>query len=194
MGRSANKSELARDWAFMLNAAGLSLMLAALVLTFAPYADISNPNIEEIKAVEQTVQRIIPKNVPYKLVSENGKPVMLVFYASWCSYCAKLMPRILQMMADHELDNVQPLFISMDSQPRVFSKYLVKTKYYKVFEPLMLQEIFYNNLPEVMQSTGSTFNGAIPYVGFFNHDGKMVAEIFGLVDKQDLLKVAQSVQ
>ncbi len=58
----------------------------------------------------------------------------------------------------------------------------------------MLQEIFYNNLPEVMSKTGSTFNGAIPYVGFFNSKGKMVAEIFGLVDKQGFLNVAQSVK
>ncbi|MBY0408340.1 MAG: redoxin domain-containing protein [Rickettsiales bacterium] len=193
MGRSANRQELARDWAFILNASGLALIVAAIIVTFAPYVEFNNPNLEEIKAVERSVERVIPKNVPARLLKAE-KPVMLVFYASWCSYCAKLMPKVLQMIDDHELDMVKPVFLSMDSQPRVFAKYLVKTKYYKRFPPLMLQEVFYNNLPEVMAGAGSHFNGAIPYIGFFSTDGKMVAEIFGLVDKQGLLEAARKVQ
>ena len=185
---------LRKDGFFLFNALGISLIITAIILEFAPYMEINNPQIEEIKAVEKTLHKVYPKKVASLLSSGEGKPVMVVFYASWCSYCGRLLPRILSLMADHQLDNVRPIFLSMDSQPRVFSKYLVKTQYYKAFEPLMLQEVFYNNLPEIMASTGSTFNGAIPYVGFFNSKGKMVAEISGLVDKQNFLKVAQSVK
>lgn len=177
-----------------MNSAAVILVVAALILTFAPYADVGNPQIEEIRQVEAAVQRVLPENVPALLQSGDGRPVMLVLYASWCGYCSKLMPRILQLMNEHKLDHVKPVFLSMDSQPRIFSKYLVRTKYYILFQPLMLQEIFYNNLPQVMAATGSGFNGAIPYVGFFSPDGKMLAEISGLVDKQDLLSVAETVK
>lgn len=194
-GYSYDQKLLPRSGRFLFNAVGISLVIMAIILEFAPYIEVGdNPKLEEIKAVEQTVQKVYPKKVSSLVASGEGKPVMLVLYASWCSYCGKLMPRILEAMQEHQLDHVKPIFVSMDSQPRIFSKYLVRTQYYKSFQPIMLQELFYNNLPEVMSTTGSRFSGAIPYVGFFNSKGKMVAEIIGLVDKQEFLRVAQSVK
>ncbi len=125
---------LSKDGVFLFNAFGLSLIILAIILEFAPYMEFgNNPNLEEVKRVEQSVERVYPKQIVSLLTTGEEKPVMLVFYASWCSYCGRLMPRILEMMADHQLDNVKPIFVSMDSQPRLFSKYLVKTQYYKSF-------------------------------------------------------------
>lgn len=194
MGPASDGTQLRRNWAFMFNSLGFSIIVLAIFFEYSPYMDVNNPRMEEIRVVEKTIKRVIPKHVLRMLVSDDGRPVMAVFYASWCSFCATEMPVILETLEEHKLDWVKPVFISMDSQPRVYSKYLVSTQYYKKFPPVMLQEIFYNNLAEVMSTTGSSFNGAIPYIGFFDSRGKMVAEIFGLVDKQGLIKVAEAVK
>ena len=120
---------------------------------------------------------------------------MLVLYASWCAYCHVLMPTIVTLIQEHQLDNVSPFFISLDTQPRVLSKYLVHRDYNKVFDPYMLDAgVFdadvFGNLANVLASNGSGYQGSIPYIGFFNVDGKMVAEAFGPVGRQQLLAMA----
>ncbi|NBO18083.1 MAG: hypothetical protein EBV03_02445 [Proteobacteria bacterium] len=195
MHRATDRQQLAKDWAFVLNAFGISLLILALIVTFAPYADVNNPRIEEIRAVERSLVTVVPDKVPQMLVEkaqEYDRPVMLVLYASWCGYCAKLMPMLLDMVKAGELDAVKPVFLSMDSQPRMFSKYLVKTQYYQYFPPVMLREVLYNNLPAALAATGSSFEGAIPYIGFFDKRGKMIAERAGMMDKQTLLGVART--
>lgn len=195
MHRAANRKQLAKDWAFVLNAFGFSLLILALIITFAPYADVNNPQIEEIRAVERSLISVVPDQVPQLLAdkaAEGNKPVMLVLYASWCKYCAKIMPILLDMMKTGELDGVRPFFLAMDAQPRVFSKYMVKTQYYQFFPPVMLREVLYNNLPQALANTGSSFSGAIPYLAFFDLNGKMVAEHEGLLDKQALLSLVDS--
>jgi thiol-disulfide isomerase/thioredoxin len=182
-----------KDLSFVCNALGISLMVMALLVTFAPYMESDNVNMDEVAGVERSLQRVEPKDVPdyiATVVEREKKPAMVVFYASWCGYCARLLPGLVDMMKSGELDTVKPIFVSMDSQPRVFSKYLVKTGYYKYFPPLMLQEVLYNNLAGVMKKHGSSFQGAIPYMAFYNKDAKIVAEFTGLVDKQDLLRSA----
>lgn len=193
-GGVKDKAQLRKQWAFIFNSFGISTLILAVLLTFAPYMDTDNPNLADIRALEKTVQRIEPKKVGDLLVSEDGKPVMMVFYASWCSYCAQLLPRIFELMDEKKLEGVKPVFLSIDYQPRVYSKYLYKSQYYKRFNPIMLQEVFYNDLPDVLARHGSTYTGAIPYVGFFDPKGKMVAEIFGLVDKQTLLNAAEKLR
>lgn len=134
--------------------------------------------------------RIEPDRVPDLLHGKGDKPVMLVIYASWCSYCSKLLPNILDLQAEGALDVVEPVFLSMDSQPRIFSKYLYSTGYHKYFQPVMIKEVWFNNLPKVLQTvTGSHFKGGIPYVGLFDNNAKMVAEFTGLLDKQAIMSV-----
>ena len=74
----------------------------------------------------------------------------------------------------------------------IFSKYMVRTQYYQFFPPLMLREVLYNNLPQALAATGSSFSGAIPYTAFFDKSGKMVAEREGMLDKQTLLGLVES--
>lgn len=188
-----SKSERRKEeFSFVLNAFALALIISAIIVTFAPYADYDRPDIKEIRSIESSVMRVRPDDVPKLLVSDKGKPVMMVLYASWCSYCAKLLPRVFEMMENNELDAVTPIFISMDVQPRLYSKYLIRTRYHEKFQPIMLEEAIFNNLPEVLEEeTGSHFTGGIPYVALYNRNRKMVAELSGLVDKQAISRAVE---
>lgn len=188
------RSKRDKDLGFLMVATSISLVIMSMLLTFAPYMDIDNPRIGEIKAVESQMKAVPPKDLPYMLASASSKPVMLVFYASWCAYCHKLVPRIVELIEENKLDHVTPIFLSLDSQPRLLSKYLVSSGFADRFQPFIIKQMFYSNLVSVMRGTGSGFTGAIPYVGFFDTSGKAVAEISGLVDKQEFLAVANQLK
>jgi thiol:disulfide interchange protein len=186
--RERTKQE--KDISFLIIATAMSLLIMSVIIQVAPYADFDNPQIKEIKAVESRMKSVAPKDLPYMLASTSSKPVMLVVYASWCTYCHKMMPYILDLMDENKLDHVSPIFLSIDSQPRLLSKYLVKHEFADRFPPFIIKQMIYNNMREVLKTTGSNFTGSIPYVGFFNTEGKAIAEISGLVDKQKFLFIA----
>jgi len=192
MTASSDKSPKKRDdIRFLFNAVLISLTVMAIFFAFQPYMG-ETPNLDEVLKVERKIVYLEPNDVPQLLKARHGKPVMLVVYASWCPYCQKLMPILKDMMLNRQLDHVSPLFLSMDAQPRVFSKYLVAMGYDKLLPiPYIVDQSPVKRLSMSMEQTGSSYEGAIPYIGFFDENGKMLADNVGPMTGEFILKLSK---
>lgn len=173
------------DIKFLFNALALGLVVIAIIVVFHPYM-VDDPRLEEVKQVEGKFLTIKPEDMP-KLVQASGdKPVIMMLYATWCYYCRQLMPVIIQLMRDRELDGFTPIFISMDTEPRKLSRYLVHRDFYHYFRPYVLEMRPFNRYEGYMRPMGSSFTGTIPYVAFFKN-GRMVVEVNKVVGRDYML-------
>jgi len=183
-----------KDIQFVFNAIIISLVVMALLFTFKPYMG-NDPLLAEIKQMDKSIITVSPRDLDRIVQSSTGKPVMLFMYASWCGYCKQVMPMLVQMVHNHELDQIEPVFLSVDEQPRSLSKYLVYKGYSNAFTPYRLDRDFsFRGMSSFVMESGSHYQGSIPYIGFFNREGKLISDASGVVEEQDVLGVVKRIQ
>jgi len=170
----------------LFNALILLVLAVAIYLSFKPYIETSEFRLDEVREMDSKISPVSAENV-VEMLRGNDRPVMLVVYASWCPICRQLMPEVTGLMQEGRLERVIPVFLSVDAQPRELGKYLVYQDYHRLFAPYIIEQTLLNRLPAALQATGSHFNGGIPYVGFFDSEGKMLSEYSGLMTKETLL-------
>ena len=51
------------------------------------------------------------------LVAQQGKPVLMEVYASWCGVCKRSSPRLAEAFRAHQHENVTFLAVSVDEDP-----------------------------------------------------------------------------
>lgn len=183
------KKNASRDVPFLLNAVAFSLIFMALMFAIQPYV-AHDPQSAEVEQSDKTLVTVHPGELVKLVKADSGKPVLLMMYASWCGYCKQLMPVIVDLKRSGALEPVETVFLSIDDQPRLLSRYLVHRGYAGAFTPYRLeQDLLHGSMDQFIEATGSHFRGTIPYVGFFNRDGKLVTDAAGVVDKDSLMKV-----
>ena len=187
------KADFTKDSQYLFNTVIISLMILAILCTIEPYLNTGDSIIKQVRRVEKEMIDVRPEKLQALLQSQSGKPSMMIFYASWCGYCKKVMPVVVQMLRDHQLDNVEPVFVSLDTQPRKLSQYIVNKGYSGVYKPYRLDQDF-GTLSEFVVSTGSSYRGAIPYMAFFRPDGELIVDAAGVVTKQDILAIANQLK
>lgn len=175
-----------RDINFALNALLLALVIMAVIHAIAPIAFPPPDRSKEVQAYLKEVTPIRPRDLEHMLHTKDGKPSMMVVYATWCSYCRKLLPEAISLLDSKEMQGVQPIFLALDEKPEDVSKYIINHQYEGRYKPYIIKQGTTQELLGVMSVTNSNFAGHIPYVGFFGSDGKLVAETFGMVDKERL--------
>jgi len=181
------------DIRFLINTFSTTLIIVAILVTFQPYME-NEPRLEEVRYVEQHIVTVDPQDLSRMIKSDTGKPVMLVAYASWCYFCRQVMPVVTKMIRNHELDDVTPVFISLDDQPRKLSRYLVHNEYNTLFASYVVGYGLSREISGAMQPSGSSFTGIIPYVGFFDKNGKLRAESTGIVNERQLSVMVQKLR
>jgi thiol-disulfide isomerase/thioredoxin len=165
----------------------LKFLVAPFVIPPDPKAPLIREYVHQIVPVQAT-------EVRDKLVQMHGKPTMVFVYASWCSFCKQIFPSVVTLMRAKELDAFNMMFISLDSRFSALSEFVVKSEYEGLFTPYILKQSSVNTLEASLQGLGGSYNGTIPYMAFFNADGKLVAENLGVVDKQALLTNIEKAQ
>ena len=188
------KENSVRDLQFVFNAIVISLTVMAVLFAIKPYLG-DDPRLEDIKRLDGNIVTIHPDGMENLVKPASGKPVMLMIYASWCGYCKKMMPSLVQAIENHELDTVEPVFLSIDEQPRLLSKYLVHQGYDILFIPYRLEMgISPGDFTAFIQKSGSHYRGTIPYIAFFKRDGTLYSDAVGGVDIKDVIKISSQVQ
>jgi thiol-disulfide isomerase/thioredoxin len=173
-----------RDIDFVLNAAIVALIIMAVLHTVAPMLSPQEDRSVEMQAYMQELTPLTPEALETQL---HKGPHMLVIYASWCSYCRSLIPTVAELIETKQLGNIKPLFLSLDREQDKMAQYVVKNHYEALITPHIVAEGSAARLPTVLAKAGSSFSGGIPYIGFFDSNGKLVAESLGLVNKERLL-------
>ena len=176
-----------RDINFLLNAIILALIFMAVMHAISPLVGPPDTKGPAVAAFTKDLVPVRPADLEKKLHNKEGKPSILMVYASWCSYCRKLLPEMVSLINEKKIDGKQVFFLAVDKEPGDLSNYIVRNDYAGVFTPYITKEGTSHELAGVISMTGGHYNGGIPYLGFFNSDGKLVAESFGMVDKERLL-------
>jgi thiol-disulfide isomerase/thioredoxin len=172
-----------------------SLMTLALLFTFSPYFSNSKAATPaEIESLARQTKIVSADEVAAQL-APSVRPKMLVVYASWCSYCKRLMPGVHALWKEKKIPNDQLITVSLDEQLYPLAEYLLNNNFQKMIAvPVALRLDRQYTLSSALQPLGSTYKGSIPYIGFFGRDGKMKAEIHGAVRKRDIERALVNLQ
>jgi thiol-disulfide isomerase/thioredoxin len=181
-----------RDVSFVLKAVVYALLILAVLHAFKPVL-APDPRADEVKDFAYQITSMHAGDVIEKLQHVDGKPSMLVVYASWCGYCRRMMPDIVALMREQQFNHIHPVFLSVDKHFSELSSYLVHNDYHKLVTPYIIGDDETKHLATLLQSAGSGFDGNIPYLGIFDEHGRLVAEIEGVADKEGILRLLSRV-
>ena len=140
-------------------------------------------------APEVTFKDLDGKDVT--LAQYKGKVVLVDFWATWCDPCRGEIPWFIEFQKKYADKGLVIVGISMDGEGK------------KVVQPWVAKERFdVNGTPEAMNyqimlgndSIAEQFGGLIgmPTSYLYARDGKRVKTMIGLVNRQDLTKMIES--
>ncbi len=125
------------------------------------------------------------EQLEHKINGNPDTPALLVVYTSWCPFCKKLIPVIVDLAASHK-DTLNVVAISIDEDPMAIKTYISSLNPMPSFptylhssdnERSLVQAFLYKNQ--------LNFTGGIPYMALF-HKGKPVQQFGGFVEKNVL--------
>ena len=155
-------------------AGSLCLLLAAAVITGLSHASAANSGN---KPIDFTASG--PNGTTVKLSDYRGKVVVVDVWATWCGYCVREIPGLIQLQQE-AIANKQPvqlIGVSIDKSHGAVDNYMKHTafNYPVVYVDDPLMKIF-GDLP------------GVPDKFIFNKDGVMMERLVGAMDKADLQK------
>lgn len=93
-------------------------ILAALSLTLALAFTSANVFSKELKDAPQW-QLTKQNGEEISLAHYQGKPVILHFWATWCSYCKRLQPKLVELQEKYKDSGVELVSISFEEDDGV---------------------------------------------------------------------------
>lgn len=173
-----------KDVVFVFRALVYALLLLALIHTFAPKGPSAQfeVNALEVEALS-TKANIISAESIEPLIKQAKTPTVVMVYASWCGYCKKIMPSIIEQQQTKRSQPVTFVFISVDRKLSDLSEYIIGHGYQKNITPLYVAK---DNPEPALQAMGATFTGAIPYIGFFDNTGTLQKEYSGMASVSEI--------
>lgn len=117
----------------------------------------------------------------------DGKPTLVVFYASWCRYCKKLFPQIISLQKNGKNNDMHFLFLSVDKNRNDLANYILKHDYNQIFTPYIIEENEHEKIAELFSQKGRVYNSGIPYTVIFDGKGNIISAAHGAISKDELL-------
>lgn len=179
-----------KDGQFVFNAFIIALVLMAIMHAFAPYMGLSQNKLQEISDLRRQLVVMGPQELEQKLVSMNAQPTLLVVYASWCKYCRQMMPGLMEMLRNGEMEGVNVIFLSKDRSGEDLAPYLVRNDYHRLVTPYVERGEESGEIRQMLQAKGSAYRGSIPFVLVFDAQGRWLFDLPGISDRNRLLGAA----
>lgn len=129
------------------------------------------------KPVNFTLTDVNGKKV--KMSSFRGKVVVVDVWATWCGYCVKEIPELIEMQSEakHKKRPIQIIGISVDEKKNDVKRF---AKERKINYPVLFAE------KKAMKQFGEIYG--LPTKFIINKDGVIVDKIIGATTKSDLEK------
>lgn len=119
-----------------------------------------------------------PAGEPLSLAAFKGKPLLLNFWATWCSPCVEELPMIEAFWREHAAKGLQVIGLAID-QPSAVRRFLER-------QPLGFPVALagYGGT-ELSKSLGNA-TGSLPFSVFLGADGRIFAKKLGQLSQQEL--------
>jgi thiol-disulfide isomerase/thioredoxin len=117
----------------------------------------------------------------------DEKPTLIVLYASWCGYCKMLLPNIFNLKNEGKIDDTHIIFLSVDKNKLNLAKYLLAHDYNNIFTPYILKHDEEKKFKTIIANYGGNYSKTIPYSLFFDGKGKLIKEVSGSMNKEQIL-------
>lgn len=167
-------------WAFIIGTA-ISLYFR---FTGDPLPDPKDDTPSQRTHIAQFSDTLLPLDQPAvirtALAQYAGKPFVFSAYASWCVWCRKNMPLVVNEL--QQRPHLAHFFVSYDKTREEAARYLVIKQYDGLWEPYWLHPAVYENLQSQLNARGSGFRTSLPYLAYFGADGKLMHELSGYAD------------
>lgn len=154
------------------------------LLTSPPVRNVSFNEAAEFGA---KIIDINTTQIAEKFEINDGKPSLVVFHASWCIYCRKLLSNITSLKNEGKIDNIHLLVVSIDESRMKLATYLLQRDYDKAFTPYIIKPDKDLKIKDIVAKKGGDYNMVIPYSMFLDGNGKLIKEKTGRMSKDEIL-------
>lgn len=140
-----------------------SLIALLFLVSFSYSQDVKTiTSIDEYKAV---------------IAGSEGKVVLVNFWATWCPPCVKEFPELVKLYKDYKDKEFVLVFISLDDRADYDSKLLPFLKKQGVDFTSYFGN--FSNPEALMTYVDKSWQGEIPYTGFYDKEGKLSKTFMG---------------
>lgn len=155
------------------------------ILTAPPQRHV---DFAEASLFASKIEDITTRQIAEKFEIKDGKPSMVIFHASWCMYCRKLLANIVALKNEGKMDGVHLLVVSVDESRVKLATYLLQRNYDRIFPAYIIKPDKTLKIKDIVANKGGHYTGVIPYSLFFDGDGKLVKEQTGRMSREEILK------
>ncbi len=148
----------------------LTVMLAGDSFAQQP----ATQTLDKLKARNFTVTTLDGKRVSFNDLLEEGKPILLDFWATWCGPCRQEIPHLKELAQKYRKDGLIVIGLNLENpvEDRQAVKNFVrdlKMDYQNVFAPSQIYQFF----------NGGVAAYRIPQTIVFGADGSLVRRLVG---------------
>jgi thiol-disulfide isomerase/thioredoxin len=119
--------------------------------------------------------------------SNDKRPLLLNFWATWCDPCREEFPDLVKLDADYQNKGLNFIAVSLDDITDIKSEVPKFLSQMKATMPVVLLNV--KDPEPAIKVVDPTWDGQLPATFLYDKDGKMVFKHFGKI-KPDELRVA----
>jgi thiol-disulfide isomerase/thioredoxin len=124
-----------------------------------------------------------PQGTPLVLDSLRGKPLLINFWATWCTPCVQEIPLLMDFYRQHAANGWQLLGLAID-QPTPVKRFIAEMN---MTYPVALAGL---NGTELMKALGNE-RGGLPFTMALAADGRILMKKLGQLHAPDLADLAK---
>ncbi|HEX4946717.1 MAG TPA: redoxin domain-containing protein [Blastocatellia bacterium] len=161
---------------------------------------IKRAGVSETKVLHKPATKPAPTESPIALLKpadfnklktdSQGKVLLINFWATWCAPCVAEFPEFVMIDKNYRAKGVRTISISTDEKSDMESAVLPFLKKQKAeFESFISDS---DDPQELIDVVDKNWSGALPATFVFDKSGKLVFTKYGIIDREELLKVLEA--
>ncbi len=151
-------------------------------------ADIKPAKKPEVKAAVSKVRQINAAELK-KILTPNGKPLLVNFWATWCEPCREEFPDLVKINADYQ-GKLDVALISLDDLAEINRDVPVFLKEMKAEMPAFLLKV--PDEETAIAAVSKDWQGGLPFTILYDAQGKTVLTQMGKVKASVLREKIES--
>ena len=138
-------------------------------------------------ATESPIALLKPADFNKLRTDSQGKVLLINFWATWCAPCIAEFPEFVMIDKTYRSKGVRMVSISTDEKSDLEGAVIPFLKKQKAEFESFLSDA--NDPQELIDVVDKNWSGALPATFVFDKQGKLVFTKYGIIDREELLKV-----